>query len=332
MKKNLNKPYLIAETACSHNGSLNILKKIIKNVCESGFDSIQFQIWEPLDVVTSDHKDMFLLKKICISKNNWEKIFKYTKKISKIEIIACVYSQETFDFCYKNGIRVFKIHTSDLSNKGLLNFISSKAKRIDLSIGSSKFSEIQSAINLIKKNKCKVWLMYGLQLFPTDPRYVNLNFIKILKKKFRLPVGYQDHSDVGLKSFTICSLSIGTGINIIEKHVTDFNSKNRIDGQSAIEIKNYKEFVNSMHLSFDCLGKKKNDTFNSAELRYRKYSKKSIYYNKNLISDHKITYNDLLFARGNRTGLSLDNLERILNKRISRNVKKNQPVIFKDFR
>ena len=78
--------------------------------------------------------------------------------------------------------------------------------------------------------------------------------------------------------------------------------------------------------------KKKNDTFNSAELRYRKYSKKSIYYNKNLISDHKITYNDLLFARGNRTGLSLDNLKRILNKRISRNVKKNQPVIFKDLR
>jgi sialic acid synthase SpsE len=332
MKKKLKKPYIIAETACSHNGSLSILKKITKNVCTSGFDSIQFQIWKPSDVVTSDHKSISLLKKIYISKNNWLKIFKYTKKISKIEIIACIYSEDAFNFCYKNGIRVFKIHTSDLSNKGLLDIISKKAKRIDLSIGSSKFSEIQSAINVIKKNKCKIWLMYGLQLFPTNPKYVNLNFIKILKKKFKVEVGYQDHSEIGLKSFAICSLSIGSGTNIIEKHVTDFNSKNRIDGQSAIEIKDYKKFVNYMNLASECLGNKKDDIFNNAELRYRKYSKKSIYYNKDLFYDHKITQNDVFFARGNKPGLPLNNLNKILSKKISRNVKKDQPVTFEDFK
>ena len=45
MKKKLNKPYIIAETACSHDGSISRLKKMINAAYQAGSDAIQFQVW-----------------------------------------------------------------------------------------------------------------------------------------------------------------------------------------------------------------------------------------------------------------------------------------------
>ena len=38
--------YLIAETACSHEGSISRLKKMTSFAIRAGFDAIQLQIWK----------------------------------------------------------------------------------------------------------------------------------------------------------------------------------------------------------------------------------------------------------------------------------------------
>ena len=85
--------------------------------------------------------------------------------------------------------------------------------------------------------------MYGYQLFPTNPNRLNLSYKKLINKKFKKNIGYQDHSNFDISGYTIPCAAIGTGVNIVEKHVTDFNSKKRTDGESAIEISDYVKFV-----------------------------------------------------------------------------------------
>ena len=143
----------------------------------------------------------------------------------------------------------------------VLKEISKKAKRIDLSVGSSTEKEISNALKCINKN-CEVWIMYGMQLFPTDPKSLNLKHINYLKKKYKLPVGYQDHSSYDISGYTIPATAIGLGINIIEKHVTDSNLRNGTDGESAIEIKNYKIFVQKCNEAYESIGVEKKKSFN----------------------------------------------------------------------
>jgi sialic acid synthase SpsE len=322
--------YIIAETACSHDGSVARLKKMTKEAVKAGFDAIQFQIWKPENIMPKNHKDFKLLKKIQISYKQWEEIIKYTKNLKKkIDIIACIYDENALEFCKKNQIKIFKIHSADLGNKRLINKVSTVAKRIDLSIGSSTELEIKQAISWIDK-KSDFWLMYGYQLFPTNPKSLNLSYAKKLGDVFKKPIGYQDHSFFDTSGYTIPAVAIGLGINIIEKHVTDSNKKNRTDGSSAIEIKNYKKFISKCCEAKICIGKNEKKTFNSDEVRYRKYSKKIILYKNNLKKNHQIKLNDITFLRSDKKGIMIDKYNFIIGRILNKNVNSYSPVKYKD--
>lgn len=324
----MKKPYIIAETACSHDGSTERLKKIITNSVKAGFNAIQFQIWKHQNIIDLKHPDVNILKKVEINYKSWGKIINFTKK-KKIDIIACIYDLEAFKFCYQKGIRLFKIHTSDLSNNYLLSEVSKKAKRIDLSVGASTSKEILEAISFVDQKKCKLWLMYGIQLFPTKPNAINLKYMGYLSKKFKLPVGYQDHSPYNLSGYTVPSTAIGLGVKIIEKHVTDFNSRHATDGESAIEIKNYKKFINICNESYQSLGELNKKSFSIEEKIYRKYSKKIIF-SKTLIKKNQIIKaGDLIFLRTKSKGIMLHDLKKVLGKKAVNNIKKFETITFK---
>tara|TARA_B100000965_G_scaffold164206_1_gene136686 strand:+ start:992 stop:1978 length:987 start_codon:yes stop_codon:yes gene_type:complete len=328
----MTKLYVIAETACSHDGSIKRLKKIIDNVILAGFNAIQIQVWRHQNVVSPNHKDIKVLKKVEISYAMWGHIISYIRKKSKnIDIIACIYDQEAYNFCLKNKIKIFKLHSSDLGNEFLLKKVSNKAKRIDLSIGSSTENEIKNSLKWIKKS-CKVWLMYGYQLFPTDPKKVNLNYLKYLKKKYKLRVGYQDHSPYDISGYSIPTTAIGTGVDVIEKHVTDSNKREGTDGQSAIEIKNYKLFIEKIKEAKESLGKEKKKVFNLEEKKYRTYSKKIILFNKNLSKNHTLTFEDLLFLRTGKKGIMIDKYKMLLGKKTIKKVKRYDQIFIKDLK
>ena len=73
-------PYIIAETACSHDGSLTRLKKMINHSVKAGFSGVQFQIWKHKNIIYPNDPSANFLKKIEIDYNSWKKIIHFTKK------------------------------------------------------------------------------------------------------------------------------------------------------------------------------------------------------------------------------------------------------------
>jgi sialic acid synthase SpsE len=328
----MNKIYIIAETACSHDGSVNLLKKLIREAIKANFQAIQLQIWDKNFMVSKDHKDYNLLKNVEISYKNWSYIIKYIRKLSsKIDIICCVYELKTLNFCIKNKIKFFKIHSSDLGNFQLLEKVSKHASRIDLSVGGSTINEIEKSIKYIKKFRISIWLMYGIQLFPTDPKKINISLVKKIAKKYNLKLGYQDHSDFDLNGYAMPAAAIGNGIKIIEKHITDENKKNRTDGASAIEIKNYKTFIDICKNSENLILNKNSKKLSNDELKYRNYSKKQILYKQNFPKGTLIKEENLIFLRTSKKGEIVDNLHLFLNKKLIKSVRKLSNLKKKDF-
>ena len=326
-KKKLKKTYIIAETACSHDGSPGRLKKLIRAANNAKADAIQFQVWQGEDIVTPKHKDFKFLKSIELSRREWKECFNYTKKkFPRLEIIACISDIDTLKFCDKLGANAFKLHTSDLGNKDLLREASKLKKRIDLSVGGSTEKEIKQALNYIKK-RCDVWLMYGYQLFPTKPGSLNILKMKSLIKKFRLEVGYQDHSPPNISGFTIPILAIGSGIKVIEKHLTDDRKRKGTDSEAALEPDEFKLFVNKCNEAFLTMRNLNLSKLSKEEIKYRKYSKKKVFFSKNLTKGNIISGTDLLIRRPvKKNGLLVDDINKVLGKKIRKNVKKYQLV------
>jgi len=316
----MNRTHIIAEMACSHEGDPALARKIIDGAGAAGADSIQFQIWSLKDMVVPHHPDYQMLTRIELSRDVWRELANYVRaKFPAMQIIACVYERSSVDFAQSIAVDAYKIHSADLSNPVLIKHVAQTNKRIDLSAGASTTGEMQSALEWI--NTRDTWLMYGYQGFPTPTDAINLNYMMKLKQLFELPVGYQDHSDANLPAaFWLPAAALGMGVDVLEKHITHDRSYKGIDHEAALNPDEFARFVEMVREIEAARGHSTPRPFSPEEVKYRKYSKKSLVAARDLAEGHVIAAEDLLFMRADSLGAPPDQAERLVNRKLRRHI------------
>lgn len=308
---------VIAEMACSHDGSATLARTIIDGAGQAGADAIQFQVWTLRDMVVPHHPDYPRLQGLELSRRDWTDLAAHVReRHPRMQIVACVYERGSVDFCEGLGVDAYKVHSSDLSNPPLLRYLASTRKRIDLSVGASSLDEIQAAIDLVRgASSAPLWLMYGLQTFPTPPEAVRLAYLAKLGQLFELPVGYQDHSDPDTDAaFTLPAAALGMGVGVLEKHITHDRSRKGADHEAALNPDEFVRFVRMVREVEAARGSATPRSFSEAETRYRTYSKKSIVAARDLPAGTRIAEGDLAFMRADVLGLPPDQAGRLLGR------------------
>jgi sialic acid synthase SpsE len=318
-----NKLLVIAEMACSHDGNIKIAKKIAKKSYEAGADVIQLQIWKLNDLISPDNPNYSRIAKAEISNKEWREIVNYIrKKIKKILIYICVYEHKSIDFVLSLKPDGIKINSSDLNNPLMLKKISKLKIPINLSVGSSTVEEINFALKFFK-NKKNLNLMYGFQSFPTPIEAINIQNIKYLLKKYKLKIGYQDHSPgKDWSGFYLPAYAIGIGAQIIEKHITLNRKKCKFDFESALEPNEFSKFI-QMTNDIKKISTTKNPLkLNKFDFTYRKFQKKSLVFSRDMKKGEKISKKDLSVLRIDREGISPRYISKIIGKKVLNNSKK----------
>ena len=309
--------FIIAEMACSHEGNVDLARKIIDGAGKAGADAIQFQIWRLADHVVPHHPEYNKLSKLELSQSAWYDLSAYVRvNYPEMKIIACVYERSSVDFAERINVDAYKLHSSDLSNPYMIKYVSETGRKIDLSVGASTLDEIQKAIEWIREiSNPEIWLMYGLQNFPTKINEVNLSYMKKIKELFELPIGYQDHSDPeNDAAYYLPATALGIGADILEKHITHNRSLKGVDHEAALNPDEFARFVRMVRTIEEGVGVSVPKPFSSAHIDYRKYSKKSLVLNKRLFKGDLIKEDDITFMRADRMGLRPDQAHRILHK------------------
>ena len=225
--KNLNKLFLIGEIGINHNGDIDIAKKIIKNAKDAGFDAVKFQKRNP-DVCVPEKKKNNLKetpwgvvtyldykKKLEFGYSEYKEIDKYCKKL-KIEWFASCWDIESVNFIKKFKIKYHKVASAMITNNNLLEEIAKQKKMTFISTGMCTYKNIDNAIRIFKKNKCKFMLMHSVSVYPCPDELLNLKMIQILKKKYKSEVGYSGHESTVSPSLIAASM----GAKVIERHIT----------------------------------------------------------------------------------------------------------------
>ena len=143
-------------------------------------------------------------------------------------------------------------------------------------------------------------------------------------KKFCPIVGFSDHSNGNLAAIG----SVTLGAKILEKHFILNKKIKSADKNFSITSKDFFKFVNEIRLVEKMLGNKK---FNKKKILKNKFKTitRSLFYNEDLKKGYKLKRDDILSIRPG-LGISPQMLNRILGKKLKRNVKKNNPVQKKD--
>ena len=204
------KTYIIAEIGINHNGSLKRAKKLIALAALAGADAVKFQCYNTDEFVTIDSpkadyqkkntnskKSIYnLLKKCELSENDFRSLKKECKKF-KVEFLSSVFDVKSLNLLNKIGLKKIKIPSGETNNYPLLKLIGKFSKKIILSTGMTTTKEISQCLKILIKNGIKkknISILHCTSDYPANYKDLNLNAIHLLKKFFKLDVGYSDHS------------------------------------------------------------------------------------------------------------------------------------------
>ena len=203
-------PYIIAEAANNHGGSMLRALQLCDAAREAGADAVKFQLGlDRLCAPTNRYYDTF--KGVCLPYTEWYSIAKYCADTG-IQFLASAFSLQAVAHLREMGVPVFKMASGDITYHSMLRSLSGDT--VILSTGGSDVDEIDEALQVLGKD---VYLLQCTMMYPCEDEDANVGGMASLMERFGgciKGVGYSDHTRTGKASV----LAAEMGAMIVEKH------------------------------------------------------------------------------------------------------------------
>lgn len=315
--------YIIAEIGVNHEGNFDICKKMISKASKSGADAVKLQTFDPAQHYLPGTESYRVYENTSFSYNQIEQLFKYAQDL-KIDIFSTCGDIKTIDFINKLNPVAFKISSGMIENYPIIKHLIKTDKPLIFSTGMSTYKEIDVVMKSVKKAKrANVALMHCISLYPVPKSKINLLCIKTLKEKYKIDVGFSDHSLGPYAS----ELAVAMGARIIEKHFTLDNKRDSFDHKISLTPTTFSRFVKKIRNVEVTLGDGEKKISNEEELNALKY-KRYIVANKLIKAGKPISLYDISLMRveNSNGGLSASYLEKIHGKKLKSDIKKFQLI------
>jgi len=332
-------PYFIAEISANHCGKLSIAKKLIKCAKINGADAVKLQTFTADTMTLKSNKKYFKVKKglwkgytlwnlydEAHTPLSWHKnLFNYAKNIG-ITIFSTPFDETAVTFLEKINCPMYKIASFEMTDIPLIKKVASTKKPLIISTGMASMKEIDLTYKIAKKYGAKdITLLYCVSNYPAKNSDFNINNIKILKEKFNCRIGLSDHS----LDQNVAITAIGAGAEVIEKHIALERQTKGLDIKFSLKGKEIKKFKFAINSAYTLLGKKKFYRNNSE--KKSTIFRRSIFISKNILKGEKFTKKNIKRVRpGN--GLEPKFYEKLIGKKVKRNLYKGNPLTFKDLK
>ncbi|OYU96755.1 MAG: N-acetylneuraminate synthase [Bacteroidetes bacterium B1(2017)] len=216
--------YCIAEIGQAHEGSLGILHSYIDALKETGVHAIKFQTHiaqaesshlEPFRVKFSyeDNTRFDYWKRMEFTPEQWDGIKSHCKEV-ELDFISSPFSITAVDLLESIGIQKYKIGSGEVTNLLMLERIAKTGKEVILSSGMSNWFELDQAVDLLNRHGVKYSILQCTTAYPTTAENWGLNVISELKNRYKVPIGFSDHSG----DIFACLAAASMGAEILEFH------------------------------------------------------------------------------------------------------------------
>lgn len=316
----------IAEIGQAHNGSYAKLLEYIDAVAKTGVKAIKFQthiaeaessIYEPFRVKFSDDATRFdYWKRMEFTQQQWIEIGERCKKLGLL-FISSPFSNKAVDVLEKAGVEQYKIGSGEVTNFLLLKKVIATAKPIIISSGMSSLAELDATVSFLKKNKASFSILQCTTSYPTQPKDYGLNVIGVLKERYKVTIGFSDHSaDIatGIAAVTL-------GAEILEFHVVFSKEDFGPDVTSSLTMEETTALIDSVERISEAIENPIDKSDNSRFTDLKNIFEKSLAVNKDLTAGHILSFDDLEGKKPKGYGLDASTFEAVIGRKLTRNMK-----------
>lgn len=315
-------PYTIAEIGQAHEGSLGILYSYIDAIAGTGVNAVKFQMhiaeaesseFEPFRVKFSlEDKTRFdYWKRMGFSLEQWKGIKQRCDEVG-LDFVCSPFSNRAVDWLEEIGVKYYKIGSGEVNNFLILEKIAQTGKPVILSSGMSSYTELDSTVDFLKSRNVDFSILQCTTAYPTKPEQYGLNVIAELQKRYRVPVGFSDHS----AKMETCIAATAIGASILEFHVVFDRQLFGPDSKASLTIQEAKDMVAAVQNVALALAHpidKNNDGDFEA---LKQIFEKSLAVNKNLPKGHSITFDDLEAKKPKSYGILASKYQEVIGKKL----------------
>ena len=309
------KPYIVAEVNSSHNGDIEVAKRMIDAAAEAGCDCVKFQSWSAESLYSATYYkanpiSKRIVKKFALTKEELRDLAEYSRS-KGVDFSSTPYSRDEVDWLIDECKAPFvKVASMDLNNYAYLRYIAEKQVPIVLSTGMSEMEEIRKAVRVIEETGNKqLCLLHCISIYPPEMETIHLNNILGLREEFPdYPIGFSDHSH-GVE-MAVAATALGAAL--IEKHLTLDRTKIGMDNQMATEPDEMKQMVDCCHNTQIAMGNKER-VVREAEQEQMKKMRRSVIVTRDMKAGEVLRLEDL-DAKRPGTGIPADKIDELVGK------------------
>lgn len=250
--------FIIAEAGINHEGNFENALRLIDDAAYTGVDCIKFQSYYTDKFISRDNKTRYdQRKKYELSLQQTARLSEYAREKGLLFLSTALDTRSADEI--EDYVVAFKVSSLDTCNYKLLENLLEKQKPLIISTGMHSDKDIKDVIDFITRRKGEGYLqssivfLHCVSAYPVkDPSYLNMLSIPYLKSRYKINVGYSDHSLGTLACFTAVSL----GARVIEKHFTiDKNMTGVRDHALSADKNEMKSMVEGIRYIEKALGK-----------------------------------------------------------------------------
>lgn len=327
--------FIVAEAGVNHNGKVGLAEKLVDVAKVSGADAVKFQTFRVCKVVTkyaekADYQKQTgakesqyeMLKKLELASEDIKKLFDYAKR-TKITFLSSAFDEESVDLLDHLGVSAFKVASGEITNFPLLRYIAEKKKPIILSTGMSTYEEIDEALSTLRKSGAEeIVLLHCVTSYPARIEDANLRNIETLRNKFKLPVGFSDHT----LSIAVPVAAAALGAVLIEKHFTLDKNLPGPDHKASLEPGQLKEMIAAVRETEKALGTGKRKLTKDEE-KIKNLVRRSVVARVNIPRGEVIT-ESMLDTKRPGNGIDPRNMDLIIGRMAKRKIARDEQIAF----
>lgn len=334
--------FIIAEAGSnwkcgSYNDDLKRARELIKTAAKAGADAVKFQTFKSENVYVPNAGKSKYLAEHGIEENISDVFGYLSMPYEMIPELAQYCEQENIMFMstpfsvqdakhVDPYVQIHKIASYEINHVRLLEFLAETKKPILISTGASTYTEIDFAVDLIKKKgNSKIGLLQCTSKYPCSMDALNLFAIPQMKLRYNVPVGLSDHS---IEPIIGPVLAVGLGATIIEKHFTLDRNLAGPDNRFALVPNELKLMVQSIRKA-DMAKGSGNKEILKEELELRLFATRSIQAIKNISKGEVLRegYNFDILRPGSRSrGMEAKLLNEVNGKRAKKDIKSGEGI------
>lgn len=320
---------IIAEAAQGYEGDPGLARALVRAAAGAGADALKLQLVYAAELCTPDYKHHALFRSLEMADEVWHGLARYARE-NKIGLMLDVFGSRSLALAVGVGAAAVKIHSTDMSNIGLLQEVAaSPAPFVLLSTGGCSREEVAEALAVLAAKD--VVLLHGYQGYPTPleanqvGRLAALQAIAAASGRSRpARLGFADHVPANDPlRFTLAATALGLGARVLEKHITLAQAMKMEDHESALNPDEFARFVTTMRQCMHALAPGTADApdfgMHESEHTYRAKTRKHVVALRALAAGTVITP-DMVGLKRTSAECVVSDLREVYGRRLARDV------------